>query len=169
MTTNTFTLLTIDKNEVTQNIFADHLHGLRDIPTILHAQNGQDAMQLIREQKPDLLLLDIQLPQKDGLEVLSNVVKETPSTRIIVISDGKREKDKMKALQLGAWRYLTKPITPKLLSQTITSAQKRQKPLPFPQEDVTMPGTKENEKTISQLKKILTRTRKETRRERDSQ
>lgn len=80
-------------------------HGFK----IRSAQTGQEAMESIEEFRPDLVLLDLGLPDIDGLEIIRRV-RERSSTPLIVLSVRGQERDKVTALDLGADDYLTKPF-----------------------------------------------------------
>ena len=89
---------------------------------VLEAENGDRAYDLIKSEKPDLVMLDIMMPGRmDGLEVL-NTVKRDPvlsKVRIIIVSARGRERDKQIAMQYGADAYFTKPFSPLQLVATI--------------------------------------------------
>lgn len=76
---------------------------------IQEAGDGVEAMEKIRLQSPDLVILDINLPQKDGLSVLSDVRKENLNTVIIVITAYGSEKIAVEAMKRGAYDYIAKP------------------------------------------------------------
>lgn len=76
---------------------------------ILEAATAKAALSIEAAERPDLLLLDLGLPDGDGLSVIQQIRKER-MTPIIVVSARDREKDKVKALDLGADDYITKPI-----------------------------------------------------------
>lgn len=87
---------------------------------VLKAENGQEGIQLVKDHKPDLVLLDIMMPEMDGLEVCERLRKdETVSTiPIIFLTARDDEKTEVEGLNLGADDYITKPIsTRKLLSR----------------------------------------------------
>jgi len=71
--------------------------------------NAKDGLQKVLENKPDIILLDLGLPDMDGLEVIKKLRAWT-STPIIILSARDQESDKVKALDLGADDYLTKPF-----------------------------------------------------------
>jgi two-component system KDP operon response regulator KdpE len=73
------------------------------------AENGQDALQAIERFRPDLLLLDLGLPDMEGVEVI-RAVRARSSLPIVVLSAREAERDKVQALDLGADDYLTKPF-----------------------------------------------------------
>jgi two-component system KDP operon response regulator KdpE len=76
---------------------------------ILEAENGLDALISIRKKKPDLMILDLGLPDMDGVEVTkkTRLISQLP---IIILSVRDRETDKIRALDAGADDYLTKPF-----------------------------------------------------------
>lgn len=80
---------------------------------VVTAENGEDALRLCSEEKPDLVLLDIMLPGIDGLEVCRRLKsqKETMLIPIIMITTKGEEVDKIIGLELGADDYITKPFT----------------------------------------------------------
>ena len=81
------------------------------------ATSGQSGLALITSQCPDLVLLDLGLPDIDGNEIISSV-RQWTSCPIIVVSARSNERDKVTALDLGADDYLTKPFgTPELLAR----------------------------------------------------
>ena len=77
---------------------------------VLTAENGQQGLAIISGEKPDLVLLDLRMPEMDGLDVLQQARKLMPDLPVIVISGANRIEDVVKALRYGAWDYLEKPI-----------------------------------------------------------
>ncbi len=73
------------------------------------ATNAQEALATQRQRRPDLILLDLGLPDRDGLEILRHIRSDS-STPIIILSVRGAERDKVAALDLGADDYLTKPF-----------------------------------------------------------
>ena len=84
---------------------------------VLYADNGQQGLEIIRSQCPDIILLDLGLPDMNGSEIIRDVRTWT-STPIIVISARTAEQEKVSALDLGADDYITKPFgTSELLAR----------------------------------------------------
>ena len=77
---------------------------------VLQAQNGRLGLELFHEQKPELILLDLRMPEVDGLQVLATVVRESPDTPVIVVSGAGPIANVVEALHLGAWDYVAKPL-----------------------------------------------------------
>ena len=87
---------------------------------VLLAQNGLSAYSLITSQCPDLVILDLGLPDMDGIKILENV-REWSQMPIIVVSARTHEKDKVEALDKGADDYISKPFgTSELLARVRT-------------------------------------------------
>ena len=85
--------------------------------TVLIAQNGKEALAMVTSYCPDLILLDLGLPDMDGGEVIKTV-REWSQIPIIIVSARDRERDKVEALDLGADDYVTKPfVTSELLAR----------------------------------------------------
>lgn len=90
---------------------------LGDDYELFFATSGADALELIRADKPDLILLDIMMPGMDGFE-LCTILKGDPTTRdipIIFVTAMIEEEQEIKGLELGAIDYLTKPISPHIV------------------------------------------------------
>ena len=86
------------------------------------ASNGQQTLQAIVEEQPDLLLLDLMMPGIDGFEVIRKIRTGecgNPNMRIVILSALSREEDKVKCLNLGANGYVTKPILLPHLLETV--------------------------------------------------
>jgi CheY-like chemotaxis protein len=82
--------------------------------TVVEAADGAEAWAMIQQHKPSLVLLDVQMPGRSGLELL-RLVKEDPSlvaTRVILLTSRAQEKDVEAGLIAGADFYLTKPFSP---------------------------------------------------------
>ncbi len=78
--------------------------------TLIEAHNGKVGLEIFRQEQPDVVVTDLQMPVMDGLEVLKILSKEAPNVPILVISDAGGLNDVIHALRIGAWDYLTKPI-----------------------------------------------------------
>ena len=77
---------------------------------ILEAKDGAEALKLARARRPDIILLDIAMPQKDGVEVLKELAPEMPETGFMMITGNEDEKIARECLEFGAFDYISKPI-----------------------------------------------------------
>ena len=81
---------------------------------LLFAENGEQALQIIKEEKPNLVFLDVMMPKMNGMEVCQKVKKELflDEVYIILLTAKGQEVDRQKGLDMGADRYMTKPFDP---------------------------------------------------------
>ncbi len=77
--------------------------------SVLAAYNGEDGLKLAKMEKPDLVILDIMLPQMDGFEVCNRIRKYT-TIPVIILSAKKEDENIIKGLEIGADDYITKPF-----------------------------------------------------------
>lgn len=75
---------------------------------VIAAEDGEEGLNLIKKEKPDLVLLDIMLPKKDGFEVLEDLKKENNKTPVVIISNSGQPVEVNRALELGVKDYLIK-------------------------------------------------------------
>lgn len=119
-------LIVEDEEDIRELI---HFHLFKNQYTIIEAANGKEALDLASSQKPDLILLDIMLPEIDGIEVCQKL-KEDPELgdiKIIFLSAKGAEEDVVRGLELGADDYVTKPFSPKILMARVKTVLKREK------------------------------------------
>jgi two-component system, cell cycle sensor histidine kinase and response regulator CckA len=76
----------------------------------LEAENGRVGLELFRREHPDIVVVDLRMPEMDGLDVLSSVRKISPDTPVIMMSGTGVMRDVVEALRKGAWNYILKPI-----------------------------------------------------------
>lgn len=98
---------------------------------VLVSMDGSDALQLLTEHTPNVVLLDLMLPGADGSE-LCRKIRERSAVGIIVLSARRDETDKVRALNLGADDYLTKPFGIEELFARIHATLRRSRPAPAP-------------------------------------
>ena len=95
----------------------------------LSANNGEDGLDMARKEHPDLILLDLMLPEMDGLEVCKAIKNDTKTAHIpiIILTAKAQETDKIVGLELGADDYMTKPFSPRELIARIRAVLRRAK------------------------------------------
>lgn len=105
-------IVIVDDNKEFVKLLSMYINTQEDMEVVETAYDGQNVLNIIREKDPDILLLDIIMPEKDGLSVLEDMVKDTelkaPTT--IVMSAIGQEKITQKAIALGATYYVVKPF-----------------------------------------------------------
>jgi len=102
---------------------------------VVKATDGDEAVEKFADEKPDLLVLDIMLPGRDGLEVLRQV-RKTSQVPVIMLTARESEVDKVVGLELGADDYLTKPFSPRELVARVKAVLRRSKPMAAEAADV---------------------------------
>jgi two-component system KDP operon response regulator KdpE len=91
---------------------------------VTEALKGHEALDKMRTEMPDLILLDVMLPDLDGFEVLK-MVREISSTPVIMLTAKGEEDDRVRGLELGADDYVTKPFSPRELSSRVKAVLRR--------------------------------------------
>ncbi|MFH2218980.1 MAG: response regulator [Pseudomonadota bacterium] len=86
------------------------------------ALDGEEALRLVDEEVPDVMVLDLKMPGIDGMEVLRRVKKAYPKVQVIMLTGHGSEKDETEARRLGAFEYLEKPTSIDILTKHIKSA-----------------------------------------------
>ena len=95
------------------------LEGADEILVVGEASNGNQCIKMLDKFKPDILLLDLRMPEKDGLAVLTEVNFESLSTRVIVLTAAEDDRDVIRAMRLGARGMVLKQSASDLLLKSI--------------------------------------------------
>jgi two-component system invasion response regulator UvrY len=99
----------------------------RDIVVGGEAENGLDAIRLFPKSRCQVMLLDISMPDKNGIEVLKQIKKEFPDTQVLMLSMHREDQYAIRSLKAGAAGYLTKQAAPKELVVAIRQVASGQK------------------------------------------
>lgn len=91
---------------------------------VLEASNGLEAVKRVREDLPDLVLLDVMMPEMDGFEALRSI-RQISTVPVVMLTVKGDEDDKVRGLELGADDYVTKPFGPRELSSRIKAVLRR--------------------------------------------
>ncbi len=89
------------------------------------AYNGEEALYAARQERPDLVLLDLQMPKLDGLEFTRRIRAEQPDLAIIMLTARVEEMDRILGLELGADDYVTKPFSPREVVARVRAVLRR--------------------------------------------
>jgi two-component system nitrate/nitrite response regulator NarL len=95
------------------------LDGSNDVTIVGEASNGNECIKMLGKLKPDILLLDLRMPEKDGLGVLEEVNFDTLPTRVIVLTAAEDDRDVVRAMRLGARGVVLKQSASDLLLKSI--------------------------------------------------
>ncbi len=101
-------ILIIDDEKAIRSSFRTYLEDY--LYTVLEAENGRVGLEVFEREKPDLVLVDLRMPEIDGITVLAKIMETSPNTPMIVVSGTGVIDDAIEALHCGAWDYLLKPI-----------------------------------------------------------
>ncbi len=113
-------LLLVDDEEDYVKTMAERME-MRDVGSRV-ALSGEEALQLVEEDTPDVMVLDLRMPGIDGMEVLRRVKKTYPQIEVIIMTGHGSESDEEEARKLGAFAYLSKPVDINHLMETIRNA-----------------------------------------------
>jgi two-component system KDP operon response regulator KdpE len=94
---------------------------------VIEADNGLQALDRVRDDMPDLVLLDVAMPELDGFETLEHI-REASSVPVIMLTVKNDEEDRIRGLDLGADDYITKPFSPRELLSRIRAVLRRVEP-----------------------------------------
>ncbi len=152
-------VLIIDDEEIIRKSFHDYLEDCGY--DVLEAENGRIGIETFEQEKPGAVLLDLRMPEMDGLEVLSIISERSAAIPVIVISGAGDITDAVEALRLGAWDYLLKPIESlSFLKHSIEKAMERSRlireNIEYQEllEEKVKKRTEELQRALEQVKKI---------------
>ena len=123
----TISVITADDHAIVREGVKKILSETPDIRVRHEAANGNDTIRICREEAFDVLLLDISMPDKNGIEVLKQVKKERPGSIVLMFSMHPEENYAIRALKAGAFGYLNKQCAPKDLVLAIRQVASGQK------------------------------------------
>src|SRR4051812_15378167 len=95
------------------------LQGLAGIEVVAEAGDGREALRLAQAHRPDVALMDIAMPELNGLDATARMAATSPNTRAIILSMNASEEYVLQSLRVGAAGYLLKNISPAELEQAI--------------------------------------------------
>ena len=119
-------VLIIDDSSATRAYVRAALEEMADMQ-VTEAASGFDALRILPRERFDLLLVDINMPNINGLELISFIRRSEThrDTPLLIISTEASERDRARAFALGANAYLAKPFTAEALEQAVRSVQKQ--------------------------------------------
>jgi len=129
-------ILVVDDEEALVRLISYNL--AKEGFTILTAEDGTQAWEMIKAEKPELVILDLMLPGKDGLEICRDMRRDNIDTPIIMLTARDEEIDKVLGLELGADDYMTKPFSVRELIARVKAVLRRNR-------GIKQPGLEEKE------------------------
>jgi DNA-binding NarL/FixJ family response regulator len=117
--TSLIRILVVDDHPVVRQGVAGLVGGQPDMSIVGQASNGREAIQQFRTHHPDLVLMDMQMPEMNGLDALMAIRDEAPDARIIVLTTYAGDAQVLRAIKAGARGYLLKSALHRELLETI--------------------------------------------------
>jgi DNA-binding NarL/FixJ family response regulator len=115
----TIRILAVDDHELLRKGIAALLESEPDLQLVAEAANGREAIQQFRAHRPDVTLMDLQMPEMNGLDAIIAIRSEWPDARIIVLTTYAGDAQALRAVQSGARAYLLKSLVNRELLETI--------------------------------------------------
>jgi DNA-binding NarL/FixJ family response regulator len=105
-------LLVVDDHTLFRKGLVSLLQREKDFQIVAEAQNGAEAIKKATQTKPDLVLMDIHMPETDGIEATRRIRESLPATRVVILTVSEEEKDLFEAIKCGAHGHLLKKLEP---------------------------------------------------------
>ena len=123
-------ILTVDDHPLLRKGIATLVNTEPDMKLIGEASNGQEAIEIFRSHRPDVTLMDLQMPGMNGIEALDRILSEFPDACIIVLTTYSGDVQVVRALKAGARAYILKGRVHRELLDTIRAVHAGQKRIP---------------------------------------
>jgi len=123
-------VLSVDDHELLREGIAALVSSQPDMQLVAEAGNGREAIEQFRQHHPDVTLMDLQMPEMNGIDAMLTLRAEFPDARIIVLTTYTGDVQVLRALKAGARAYLLKGLLRKELLETIRAVHAGQKRVP---------------------------------------
>lgn len=127
---NPIRILTVDDHPIMREGIAALVATQSEMRLIGEASTGREALELYRKQRPDVILMDLQMPDMNGIEATIAICSEFPEARIIILTTYTGDVQVLRALKAGARAYLLKSLLRKELLETIRAVHAGRKLIP---------------------------------------
>jgi NarL family two-component system response regulator LiaR len=122
MTTQKIRVVLVDDHSVVRSGLATFLRAYEDLELVGEAKNGLEAVNLCRVKKPDVVLMDLMMPEMDGIAATRAILADCPETKIVAMTSFEEEELVQGVLAAGAISYLLKNVTSDELAAAIRAA-----------------------------------------------
>jgi DNA-binding NarL/FixJ family response regulator len=129
-TSSLIRILTVDDHPLLRKGIAALVNAEPDLKLIAEASNGREAIEAFRSHRPDITLMDLQMPEMDGLETIEAIRREFPEARIIVLTTYSGDTQVLRALKGGARGYMLKGNVHRELLDAIRAVHAGQRRIP---------------------------------------
>ncbi len=121
-TSQTIQVMLVDDHNVVRSGLATFLRAYEDLELVGEARNGLEALRLCRQKRPDVILMDLMMPEMDGIAATRAILAECPEIKIIAMTSFEEEQLVQGVLAAGAISYLLKNVTSDELAKAIRDA-----------------------------------------------
>jgi DNA-binding NarL/FixJ family response regulator len=128
--TSLIRILAVDDHPMLREGIASLVASQSDMELVAEASTGREALEQFRKHRPNLTLMDLQMPDMDGIEAMVAIRSEFPEARIIVLTTYKGDVKILRALKAGARAFLLKGLLQKELLETIRAVHAGQRRIP---------------------------------------
>jgi DNA-binding NarL/FixJ family response regulator len=123
-------VMSVDDHPLLQQGIAAMIESQPDMELVAEASNGREALQLFRERRPDVALMDLRLPDMSGIDTMIAIRAEFPDARVVVLTTFEGDVEVHRALEAGARGYLLKSMPPRELIEGIRQVHAGKKRIP---------------------------------------
>jgi len=110
VTTRQIKILTVDDHPILREGIAAIIQGEKDMVLVGEASNGREAIEMFRSKRPDVVLMDLQMPDLNGIDAIATIRQKYPQARIIVLTTYEGDVLARRALKAGATGYILKDM-----------------------------------------------------------
>jgi len=130
MSDNKIRIIVVDDQSVVRQGFVALINTVADMEVVAEGINGEQAIELYRQHKPDVMLIDLRMPVIGGVEAITKIRQEFPEARLIVLTTYDGDEDIYRSLQAGAKGYLLKDMFFEELETAIRSVHAGSRRIP---------------------------------------
>jgi DNA-binding NarL/FixJ family response regulator len=123
-------VVSVDDHPLVREGIATLINDQEDMQLVAQGSTGKEAIQRFREHRPDILLLDVRLPDINGIDAMISIRSEFPEARVIIVTSSEGDVEMQRALAGGAASYLVKSMPPQSLLEAIRKVHAGKKAIP---------------------------------------
>jgi len=123
-------VVSVDDHPLVREGIATLINDQEDMQLVAQGTTGKEAIQRFREHRPDILLLDVRLPDMNGIDAMISIRSEFPDARVIIVTSSEGDVEMQRALAGGAASYLVKSMPPQSLLEAIRKVHAGKKAIP---------------------------------------